>query len=192
MILLIDSYDSFTHNLYQGLAPFNEVKVVRNDYMTLQEIVALKPSGIVLSPGPGIPDKAGILISLLKYIVTTHWKIPLLGVCLGHQAIAYALGGKIITAPQIVHGKSDLIFHDGGILYQGLSTPFKAARYHSLLVEEASLPNDIRITSRNEAGLIMGIEHTTLPLHGVQFHPESILTPEGSRLLQNFTGLCRC
>jgi len=124
--------------------------------------------------------------------VTYHWKVPLLGVCLGHQAIAHALGGKIIPAPQIVHGKSDLIFHEGGILYQGLPTPFKAARYHSLLVEEESLPHDMHLTSRNEDGLIMGLEHTTLPLHGVQFHPESILTPEGSRLLQNFTDLCRC
>jgi anthranilate synthase component 2 len=192
MILLIDSYDSFTYNLYQGIAPFDEVKVVRNDRITLQEIIALEPSGIVLSPGPGTPEKAGILISLLKYIVTYHWKVPLLGVCLGHQAIAHALGGKIIPAPQIVHGKSDLMFHEGGILYQGLPTPFKAARYHSLLVEEASLPHDMRLTSRNEDGLIMGLEHTTLPLHGVQFHPESILTPEGSQLLQNFTDLCRC
>ncbi|KAB2644920.1 MAG: aminodeoxychorismate/anthranilate synthase component II [Verrucomicrobia bacterium] len=192
MILLLDSYDSFTYNLYQGIAPFDEVKVVRNDRITLQEIIALEPSGIVLSPGPGTPEKAGILISLLKYIVTYHWKVPLLGVCLGHQAIAHALGGKIIPASQIIHGKSDLIFHEGGILYQGLSTPFKAARYHSLLVEEASLPHDMRLTSRNEDGLIMGLEHTTLPLHGVQFHPESILTPEGSQLLQNFTDLCRC
>jgi anthranilate synthase component 2 len=191
MILLIDNYDSFTYNLYQGLAPFDEVKVVRNDRITLQEIVTLEPAGIILSPGPGVPEKAGILVSLLKYIVSNHWEIPLLGVCLGHQAMAYALGGKIISAPKIVHGKSDLIFHDGGILYQNLPTPFEAARYHSLLVDEATLPHDMLITSRNEAGLIMGIEHQKLPLHGVQFHPESIMTPQGSLLLQNFSGLCR-
>ncbi|MFZ4116760.1 MAG: anthranilate synthase component II [Chthoniobacterales bacterium] len=192
MILLIDNYDSFTYNLYQGLAPFEEVKVVRNDRITLQEIIALEPSGIVLSPGPGIPEKAGILVSLLKYVVSNYWEIPLLGVCLGHQAIVHALGGKIIPAPQIVHGKSDRIFHEGITLYQGLSAPFEAARYHSLLVEESSLPDDVRITSRNEAGLIMGIEHKKLPLHGVQFHPESILTSQGSQLLQNFSGLCHC
>ena len=191
MILLIDNYDSFTYNLYQALAPFCEVKVVRNDCVTVQEIVALRPSGIVLSPGPGVPEKAGILVSLLKYILSNHWEIPLLGVCLGHQALGYALGGNIISAPEIVHGKSDLIFHHGGILYHGLSTSFKAARYHSLLIEERSLPHDVLIESRNEAGSIMGIRHKKLPLYGVQFHPESILTPQGSLLLQNFAGLCR-
>jgi anthranilate synthase component 2 len=186
MILIIDNYDSFTYNLYQGIAPFStDIQVVRNDKITLEEIKALKPSGIILSPGPGRPENAGLCIELIR---TTE--IPLLGVCLGHQAITMAFGGKVISAPTILHGKSDLISYTGTTIYKGLPLPFEAGRYHSLLVERASLPAELRIEAINDEDLIMGIRHRTRPIYGVQFHPESILTPQGSLLLKNFIQHC--
>jgi anthranilate synthase component 2 len=186
MILIIDNYDSFTYNLYQGIAPFmTDIKVVRNDKITLDEIKALNPSGIILSPGPGRPENAGICIDLIRTTET-----PLLGVCLGHQALGLAFGGKIIAAPQIIHGKSDRIAYTGTTLYKGLPRLFEAGRYHSLIVERATLPSELIIEASNEDNLIMGMRHRSRRLYGVQFHPESILTPEGHLLLKNFVQHC--
>jgi anthranilate synthase component II len=188
MILIIDNYDSFTYNLYQSVAQFYpQIKVIRNDRITVDEIKSLQPSGIILSPGPGRPEAAGICVDLIR---SMNESIPLLGVCLGHQAIVYAFGGRIVQAPDIVHGKPELIFHHRKGLYQHLPLPFAAGRYHSLIADTASLPESLSIEAENADALIMGIRHRHLPIYGVQFHPESILTPAGDALLQNFVHQC--
>jgi anthranilate synthase component 2 len=189
MILLIDNYDSFTYNLYQAVAVLHEnVKVIRNDKLTVADVHALAPAGIIISPGPGRPEDAGICIELIRNLPENT---PLLGVCLGHQAIVAAFGGKIIRAPEIVHGKDDNIFHHRKGLYQGLSLPFKAARYHSLIAEKSSLPAELLVEAENAEGLIMGVRHQSKPIYGIQCHPESILTPEGPLLLKAFVASCQ-
>ena len=188
MIILIDNYDSFTYNLYQQIAQFyGSVKVFRNDHITIKEIASFKPIGIVLSPGPGRPENAGICIELIQSLQN----IPVLGVCLGHQAIVSAFGGNIIGASEIVHGKSEKIFHTRQSLYQNMPLPFEAGRYHSLMTDKNALPDNLIIEAENAAGLIMGIRHKNLPLYGTQFHPESILTPQGALFMQNFINICR-
>lgn len=188
MILIIDNYDSFTYNLYQTVMSFYpDVQVYRNDKITVDEILLLKPDGIILSPGPGRPEDAGICLELIKSLPLNT---PLLGVCLGHQAIAAAFGGKIIQAPVIVHGKQDTIFHHRKGLYQHLPLPFQAGRYHSLVADHHSLPEVLTVDAEDSTGLIMGFHHQHLPIFGVQFHPESILTPTGKDLLQAFTHMC--
>jgi anthranilate synthase/aminodeoxychorismate synthase-like glutamine amidotransferase len=190
MILIIDNYDSFTYNLYQGIAQFeSDVQVVRNDKITLHEIKQLQPAGIVLSPGPGRPEQAGICIDLIHAL---DKQTPLLGVCLGHQAIVTAFGGRVVQAAEIMHGKPDKIFHQQNNLYRRMPMPFQAGRYHSLIAERSSLPATLLIEAQNAAGLVMGIRHAQRPIYGVQFHPESILTPEGHLLLQQFAKECLC
>lgn len=192
MLLIIDNYDSFTYNLYQAIAPFYaDVCVIRNDKITIDDIMKMSPIGIVLSPGPGHPDEAGICVDLIRAIVAGDiCQTPLLGVCLGHQAITIALGGRVIQAEEISHGKDDLIVHCQTGLYRDLSLPFKAGRYHSLIAERETLPTTLVIEAENKQKLIMGIRHGELPIYGVQFHPESILTPEGRLLLQEFVAIC--
>jgi len=184
MILLIDNYDSFTYNLVQVFgAHGEEIKVFRNDETTIDTLVKLNPDRLVISPGPGTPERAGITLDAIRHFAG---KIPILGVCLGHQAIAVAFGGRIVRAPRLMHGKVSKIFHDGKGCYLGLQQPFEATRYHSLIVDRASLPDVLRIASETSQGEIMGIRHRELPIEGVQFHPESILTTEGEKLLLNF------
>lgn len=192
MILIIDNYDSFTHNLYQVVAQFHDdAQIVRNDKITIEEVKQINPHGIILSPGPGRPEDAGICIALIHAVVTGDMGlVPLLGVCLGHQAITIALGGQVIQSQEIFHGKQDHIFHSQQGIYQSVSLPFKAGRYHSLIAERDSLPQTIVIEAENEQKLVMGIRHCKLPIYGVQFHPESILTPEGTALLQEFVAIC--
>lgn len=191
MILLIDNYDSFTYNLYQGLAEFHsDIKVIRNDKISIEGIIALNPCGIVLSPGPGRPEEAGICVEIIQTLIKTQSLTPLLGVCLGHQAISYALGGKIIQANEIVHGKNDPVFHNRQNLYQKMPLPFQAARYHSLVADRDALSDDLLIEAENAQGLIMGMCHKTLPIYGMQFHPESILTTNGNVLLEAFVQQC--
>lgn len=188
MILLIDHYDSFTYNLYQQLSALDkQVVVYRHDKITVPEILSLQPDAIILSPGPGNPDQAGISIPLLQ---SSELTIPVLGVCLGHQILAQAFAGTIIRADQPVHGKKTTIFHTQQGLYQNMPMPFVAARYHSLIVEKESLPDCFIIDAENDAGIIMGIHHRDLPFHGVQFHPESILTEHGTTLIKNFLRVC--
>ena len=183
-ILIIDNFDSFTYNLAQYFGELGvEVAVHRNNAISLQEIAEMAPDAIVISPGPGVPRNAGIT---LETITEFAGRIPILGVCLGHQAIAEAFGGRVVRAPELMHGKISAIHHDGRGVYAGLPNPFPATRYHSLIVEEASLPGHLRVTSRTESGLIMGLEHHSLPVVGVQFHPESVLTEAGKTLLRNF------
>ncbi|ALC17556.1 anthranilate synthase, component II [Desulfuromonas soudanensis] len=187
MLLMLDNYDSFTYNLVQYLQELGEeVVVYRNDQITVEEVAALSPRRIVVSPGPCSPAEAGISVELIKRLSAT---IPMLGVCLGHQAIGHAFGGKVIRAAELMHGKTSFIHHDDSGVFSGLSNPFVATRYHSLIVEKASLPSCLRICAWIEDGTIMGLEHRERPLWGVQFHPESILTVEGKRLLQNFLEL---
>jgi len=192
MLLIIDNYDSFTYNLYQCIATFYaDVRVIRNDKLTLADIERMKPVGIILSPGPGYPDSAGICVDLIRAIATGKINcIPLLGVCLGHQAISVALGGRVIQSAEICHGKQDAIFHSQHELYQSLSSPFKAGRYHSLITERESLPSSLVIEAENKDRIIMGIRHRDLPIYGVQFHPESILTPAGHLILKKFVAIC--
>jgi anthranilate synthase component II len=188
MILLIDNYDSFTYNLYQAVAPFyQDILVVRNDRISLDEIKKLPLKGIILSPGPGRPEQAGICIELIRSLNETT---PLLGVCLGHQAIGLAFGAQIIKAPEIIHGKSDFIFHQGKDLYRDSPEPFQAGRYHSLLIDKTNFPEMLCIQAQNANGLIMGVRHRFRPIFGLQFHPESILTPDGFRILKNFVEQC--
>jgi anthranilate synthase component II len=192
MFLIIDNYDSFTYNLYQAIAPFHaDVGVIRHNKITLDDIKKLNPIGIVLSPGPGRPEEAGICVDLIRAIVAGEvGPIPLLGVCLGHQAITIALGGRVIQSKEIAHSKEDLIIHCQTGLYHQLPLPFKAGRYHSLIAERETLPKTLVIEAENKQKLIMGIRHRELPIYGVQFHPESILTPEGQLLLQAFVATC--
>ena len=186
MILLIDNYDSFTFNLYQLLRMCDEkqeVCVIRHDEKKCEELLAMQPSHIVLSPGPKTPNESGVCLELIGKVAG---KIPLLGVCLGHQAIAVAFGGNFKQAKQIMHGKTSQIYHDGQGIFLDLPNPFEATRYHSLAVGESTFPESLQITARTQDGEIMGLQHRELPIYGVQFHPESILTVEGKGLLQNF------
>jgi anthranilate synthase/aminodeoxychorismate synthase-like glutamine amidotransferase len=184
MLLLIDNYDSFTYNLYQYLSELGaEVEVRRNDKVTLDEIEAMQPAQIVVSPGPCTPNEAGLSC---KIIETFGPRIPLLGVCLGHQAIGQVFGGRVIRAPEPMHGKTSLMYHQEQGVFQGLSAPFEANRYHSLIVERSTLPDELEITASTADGLIMGLRHRRYPVEGVQFHPESIMTPAGKHLLRNF------
>jgi anthranilate synthase component II len=184
MLLMLDNYDSFTYNLVQYLQELGEeVQVYRNDRITVEEIEAKNPRRIVISPGPCSPTEAGISLEVIRRLAG---RFPILGVCLGHQAIGHALGGRVLRAPTLMHGKTSPIHHDNSGIFRNLSNPFIATRYHSLLVERESLPEALRITAWTAEGEIMGLEHQNLPLWGVQFHPESILTVEGKRLLKNF------
>ena len=189
MLLMIDNYDSFTWNLVQYLGELGcEVKVLRNDECTVDEAAALRPSHVVISPGPCTPNEAGISLALIARLAG---KVPLLGVCLGHQSIGQAFGGKVVRAAQIVHGKLGTIHHRGGGVFAGLPSPFHATRYHSLIVERSSLPPALVVNAWTEDGLIMGLRHTRLPVHGVQFHPESIASDHGLALLANFLRLAK-
>lgn len=184
MILLIDNYDSFTYNLYQLLSVLEaDVEVRRNDALTSDEIRALEPAGIVISPGPGTPSHAGVSCDVLTDLGAT---LPILGVCLGHQCVGAAFGARVIRAPQLMHGKSSAVFHHGEGVFAGLPNPFQAVRYHSLTVERESLPDCLEITAETEDGIIMGLRHRTLAIEGVQFHPESVLTLDGPQLVRNF------
>ena len=187
MVLVIDNYDSFTYNLVQYLAEIGAaLKVYRNDAITLFEIAALKPSHIVLSPGPCTPNEAGVCLAVIERFAG---QIPILGVCLGHQAIGQAFGGRVVRAGRLMHGKTSPIHHDGRTIFQGIPSPFTATRYHSLIVDPASLPPVLEVSAWTEEGEIMGVRHREYPVEGVQFHPESILTEYGKELLRNFLGL---
>ncbi|GAB6183204.1 anthranilate synthase component II [Thermodesulfovibrio hydrogeniphilus] len=189
MILIIDNYDSFTYNLYQYVGEISiktEVIVYRNDETSIEEIEKLSPEKIIISPGPCTPHEAGISINVIKHFAG---KIPILGVCLGHQAIGAAFGGKIIRSPEIMHGKTSLIYHDGKTIFENLPNPFLATRYHSLVIEKETLPECLTISAWTSNGLIMGVRHKEFKIEGVQFHPESILTKVGKDLLRNFLKL---
>ena len=184
MILLLDNYDSFTYNLYQYLGELGaEVRVVRNDETTAEEALAARPEAVVISPGPGTPDQAGISLDLIR---ACAGRVPLLGVCLGHQALGQAFGGRVVRAPRLMHGKTSEIEHDGRGVFAGLPRPFTATRYHSLVVEPASVPDCLEVSAWTDGDVVMGLRHRELPLEGVQFHPESILTAAGKDLLRNF------
>ena len=186
MILLIDNYDSFTYNLAQFLGQLGEkLEVRRNDQITLDQIAAKKPQRIVISPGPGEPQNAGICVDVIRQFTG---KLPILGVCLGHQAIGYAFGGKVVRAPALMHGKTSRIHHDSKTIFRKLPQDFVATRYHSLIVQKKGLPRELEISAETD-GLIMGLRHRKLPLEGVQFHPESVLTEVGMQLLRNFLAL---
>lgn len=185
MLLLIDNYDSFTYNLFHYFSEIGaEVEVRRNDALSAQDALAMKPSGIVLSPGPCSPNEAGICLDVIKLAAIEG--VPLLGVCLGHQAIGQVFGGKVVRAPVPVHGKTDMISHESKGIFKGLPSPFRATRYHSLIVERDSAPKELDITAENKEGLIMGLQHKEKPVYGVQFHPESIASEQGHALLKNF------
>jgi len=184
MILMIDNYDSFTYNLVQYLGQLGQdVMVYRNDKITLDEIGKLAPDAIFLSPGPCTPKEAGITVDVIRKF---HKSVPLMGVCLGHQAISYAFGGNVVRAGRLMHGKTSPIINDGKTIFKGLPNPFTAGRYHSLLVERTSLPSCLEISAETEEGEIMGIRHRGYPVEGIQFHPESILTPHGKRIIKNY------
>jgi len=197
MVFVLDNYDSFTYNLVQYLGELGaEVAVYRNDEVTVEQVEALKPERILLSPGPCTPAEAGILVPLIRYMAG---KVPILGVCLGHQAIGEAFGGNVIRAEHLMHGKTSPVEHDGKGVFSGLPTPLTCTRYHSLIVEESSLPGELEVTARtqeNGAGsksgsgsVIMGLRHRTLPIEGVQFHPESVLTQGGHQMIRNFLSM---
>lgn len=184
MILVIDNYDSFTYNIVQELGELGaELLVHRNDKITVDEIRALRPERIVISPGPGFPVDAGVSLDVIRQLGA---EIPLLGICLGHQAIGEAFGGLVVHAPELMHGKTSLIVHDGDTILHDIPDPFEATRYHSLIVDEASLPDCLQVTARAASGEIMGLRHKTQPVIGLQFHPESILTRYGMQILGNF------
>lgn len=185
MLLVIDNYDSFTYNLVQYLAEIGaDVKVFRNDKITVPEIEDMDPQHIVISPGPGDPDQAGITLEVIRHFAG---KVPLLGVCLGHQSIGQAFGGRVVQAPELVHGKTSMIEHDGRTLYKDIDQPFIATRYHSLIVAREGLPDVLEVSAWDrDSNVIMGLRHRELPVEGVQFHPESILTVQGKQLLKNF------
>ena len=188
MLLLIDNYDSFTYNVVHYLGELGaDVEVHRNDALTVQDAMGMNPAGILLSPGPCDPDQAGICLALTEAAAET--RTPLMGICLGHQTIGQAFGGKVVRADEIVHGKMGTMHHDGKSVFKGLPSPFQATRYHSLTVERDSLPDCLEITAALEDGTIMGLAHRELPIHGVQFHPESIRSEHGHAMLQNFLDL---
>ncbi len=187
MILMIDNYDSFTYNLVQYLGQLDQaVAVYRNDEITLNDIRNIAPEAIFLSPGPCTPKEAGITVDVIREF---HKSIPIMGVCLGHQAIGYAFGGNVVRADRLMHGQTSPIINDGKTIFKGLPNPFIAGRYHSLLIEQASLPSCLMISARTEEGEIMGVRHQEYAVEGIQFHPESILTPQGKRILRNFLEL---
>lgn len=189
VIVVIDNFDSFVYNIVQALGSLGEeITVFRNDAIDVAGLKALRPDGLVLSPGPGRPEDAGITTTAIRELSTT---IPTLGVCLGHQAIATAFGGRVVRATEPRHGKASLVEHEGRGLFEGLSSRFEAGRYHSLVADRETLPSELRVTAWAQDGAVMGLSHENRPLHGVQFHPESVLTPEGSRLLRNFVRLTR-
>jgi anthranilate synthase/aminodeoxychorismate synthase-like glutamine amidotransferase len=184
MLLMIDNYDSFTYNLVQYFGELDQdVRVYRNDQVTLEEIAELRPDRIVISPGPCTPKEAGISIELIKRFAG---RLPILGVCLGHQAIGEAFGGEVVRAPRLMHGKTSMIHHDGKTIFKSLPNPFEATRYHSLIVKRETLPPVLQISAETREGEIMGLRHLNYPVEGVQFHPESILTKAGMDLLRNF------
>jgi anthranilate synthase/aminodeoxychorismate synthase-like glutamine amidotransferase len=186
-VLMIDNYDSFTYNLVQALWVLEaEVEVFRHDEIDVARAVALEPTHLVISPGPGRPEGAGVSMELIDALMP---RVPVLGVCLGHQSLAAVLGGEIVQARRLMHGKASEVYHDGRTLYEGLPNPFSAGRYHSLAVEPDSVPSSLVVSAYTSDGEIMGLRHRELPVEGVQFHPESVLTPEGDRLLQNFLDL---
>jgi anthranilate synthase component II len=187
MILLIDNYDSFTYNLVHYLAELGgEIEVVRNDALTVAQIAAKAPQAIVLSPGPCTPNEAGVCLDVIRALGS---ETPILGVCLGHQAIGQAYGGRVVRAPAVMHGKTSAILHHSQSVFAGLPSPFTATRYHSLIIEETSMPAELEVTARTQDGLIMGVKHRSDPVHGVQFHPESIATEHGHAMLANFMSL---
>lgn len=189
MLVMIDNYDSFTYNLVQYLEEMGElVKVFRNDALTIEQLADLKPAGVVISPGPGRPENAGISLSVIERF---SGKIPILGVCLGHQAIGMAFGGNVVPARRLMHGKTSTVTADGNGVYKGLKKPFQAMRYHSLAISRDGLPSCLSVVSESEDGEIMGLRHETHPTEGIQFHPESIMTPVGKRLLRNFLNSTR-
>ncbi|NPV46728.1 MAG: aminodeoxychorismate/anthranilate synthase component II [Armatimonadetes bacterium] len=184
MLILLDNYDSFTYNLYQYLSELGEqVVVYRNDKITVEEVERLQPDRVVISPGPCTPDEAGISMALIRHMAG---RVPVLGVCLGHQALGQVFGGKVVRAGRLMHGKTSPIYHDGKGLFVGLPNPFEAVRYHSLLVEKESLPDCLEITAESDQGEIMGLRHREYVVEGIQFHPESIMTAVGKDLLRNF------
>ncbi|HEX6509194.1 MAG TPA: aminodeoxychorismate/anthranilate synthase component II [Chloroflexota bacterium] len=188
MILLIDNYDSFTYNLFQALSVLGaDVDVRRNDEISVEEIRTLRPAGIVISPGPGDPGDAGISCSVIRELSPTT---PTLGVCLGHQCIAAAFGGRVVGAKVLMHGKTSQVFHHCDGILRGIPSPFQAVRYHSLIVEADSLPPKLEVTARTEDGTVMALRHREYPIQGVQFHPESVLTLDGPTLLGNFVEIC--
>ena len=183
-MLLIDNYDSFTYNLVQAFAAMGaSVMVYRNDAITIEEGLALDPTHLVISPGPGRPEHAGVSLDMIGAFAG---KVPILGVCLGHQSIVQHYGGKIVRAERLMHGKTSMVKHDGEAIFDGLSNPFEVGRYHSLCAEQETLPGDLIVTAQTDRGEIMGVRHKTLQIEGVQFHPESVLTPEGDDLMANF------
>ena len=188
-LLMIDNYDSFTYNLFQYLGEIGaDVDVVRNDAESIEDLMARAPDGVVVSPGPGVPEDAGVSVEVVRRF--GQQGTPVLGVCLGHQSIGVAFGGRIIRARSIMHGKTSQMQHEGQGVFAGLPSPFVATRYHSLVIEEASIPAELEITARSEDGEIMGVRHRELRVEGVQFHPESILTETGKQLLGNFVQTC--
>jgi para-aminobenzoate synthetase component II len=190
MILVIDNYDSFTYNLVQYLGELGaDLKIFRNDALTIDDVHRLSPERILISPGPCTPNEAGISVAIIKHFAG---RLPLFGVCLGHQSLAYAFGGQIIRAPRLMHGKTSMIHHDGKTIFEGLPNPFEATRYHSLIVKRETLPTDFEISAETVEGEIMGLRHTSTGAEGVQFHPESILTSSGMDLLRNFLLLPVC
>ncbi len=199
MVFVLDNYDSFTYNLVQYLGELGaEVEVRRNDELTAEDVEALKPERILLSPGPCTPGEAGILVPLIRHMAQSPRRVPILGVCLGHQAIGEAFGGKVVRAEHLMHGKTSPVTHDGKGIFAGLPTPLTCTRYHSLVVEEDTLPAELIVTARtsqaNGAGkagtsVIMGLRHRSLPIEGVQFHPESVLTEGGKQMIRNFLGM---
>lgn len=187
MVIIIDNYDSFTYNLVQQIGAFGaRMEVFRNDKVNLEKIEEKRPDHIIISPGPCTPKEAGISNDIIKHF---SGRIPILGVCLGHQCIAYSYGAEVVRARRLMHGKTSMINHDGKTIYKGLSNPFEATRYHSLIVKEDTLPDCLEVTARADSDEIMGIRHKEHPLEGVQFHPESFLTEEGPKLLKNFLAL---
>jgi anthranilate synthase component 2 len=187
MIFVLDNYDSFTYNLVQYMGELGaEMTIRRNDELTLEEVEALRPERVLLSPGPCTPQEAGILIPLIQRLAG---KVPILGVCLGHQAIGAAFGGDVVRAPQLMHGKTSAVEHDGKSIFAGIASPMTCTRYHSLIVAEESLPEELEVSARSGDGIIMGLRHREYPIEGVQFHPESVLTQDGKRLIQNFMEL---
>jgi anthranilate synthase/aminodeoxychorismate synthase-like glutamine amidotransferase len=187
MIFVLDNYDSFTYNLVQYMGEMGaEMVIRRNDEVTVEEVIAMAPEKIVLSPGPCTPREAGVMVPLIEELAARGSRIPVLGVCLGHQAIGEAFGGKVVAAKKLMHGKTSSVTHDGKSVFEGIHSPMTCTRYHSLIVEEKSLPKSLAVTARSEDGTIMGLRHRELPMEGVQFHPESILTEDGKRLIANF------